>query len=658
MRRRTRLLLPLLFLLAISALADAQENQETIYAYLTQRMGLTRAAACGVLSNIRSESGFRPDAVGDSGNAYGICQWNSRRQSLVNFCEENGYEDWTSLEGQLGYLEYELSHGKKSVGAYLNQIPDTAQGAYDAAWYFCVYYEIPASRYDKGVTRGKNAVNTYFKQYGGSVSAYTVRYDANGGTGAPSLGVKTEGIPYTVSSASPVRAGYAFCGWSREAGAREAEFAPGDALTDNRDTVLYAVWTRSADANAPAERTATLDGHTYEYYSGPFTWARAQEFAAVKGGYLASVQSDGEQRAVASLVSSSASPCWLGGEYRNGNWVWTGGETFSDFFAASFWADGEPAAVEGASERGHLAITPSGEWIDLSANVSDAGLVIEYGEKNIESAPVYLMTVSTSLRMREGPGTSHATLSYLYPGMFVTIYETTTVGSTVWGWGVTTGGASGWCAVKTPTYMVRVDAIDENTGLAMRALDGGWEIIGLARAAESVVVPDSFGGKPVVSVAKGAFTGENRPSLVEIRSSAAEIAKGAFEAPTKVKAPVASAAHFAAARDGCGFVMVLPENVLRLPRDLSVVEADAFRSNLSVTIADLRSARVESVESGAFRDCPKLAAVLLPDSVSFIADDAFDPNAVLVCAPDSYAARWAEEHGHKTVAPGESADAS
>ena len=167
MKRKLSALFLLAFLLAAHmpapGRADTEANIQTIYTYLTENAGLNRAAACGILSNIKSESNFNPEAIGDSGNAYGICQWNSRRNSLISYCEKNGFESWKSLEGQLGYLQYELETKgyKKNVGDVLRALPDTAQGAFDAAWYFCVYFEIPADRYNKGNTRGANAVNIY-----------------------------------------------------------------------------------------------------------------------------------------------------------------------------------------------------------------------------------------------------------------------------------------------------------------------------------------------------------------------------------------------------------------------------------------------------------------------------------------------------------------
>lgn len=43
---------------------------------------------------------------------------------------------------------------------------------------------------------------------------YTIRYDANGGTGAPSSQTKTYGYTLTLSSTKPTRTGYNFLGWS------------------------------------------------------------------------------------------------------------------------------------------------------------------------------------------------------------------------------------------------------------------------------------------------------------------------------------------------------------------------------------------------------------------------------------------------------------
>lgn len=237
-------LLLIFALLPLSALAANEENRDICYKYITEVMGYNRAVACGILSNIQYESNFRPTAIGDSGNAYGICQWNSRRQSLINYCENNGFESWQDIYGQLGYLNYELENNKKSVGNYLKSLPDTAEGAYEAGYYFCVYFEIPADRYNKGVKRGTTAVTTYFKLYDGEAGSYTVSYNTMGGSGQPASQIKTEGVPFTLSSLSPILPGYEFIGWAEDPMAKEAAYQPGGTLTLNRDVTLFALWAR------------------------------------------------------------------------------------------------------------------------------------------------------------------------------------------------------------------------------------------------------------------------------------------------------------------------------------------------------------------------------------------------------------------------------
>lgn len=73
-------------------------------------------------------------------------------------------------------------------------------------------------------------------------ATYTVSYDANGGTGAPSPQTKTGGIPLTLSGTVPVRDGYDFSGWAlTEDG--EPVYQPGGTFNADADTTLYAVWT-------------------------------------------------------------------------------------------------------------------------------------------------------------------------------------------------------------------------------------------------------------------------------------------------------------------------------------------------------------------------------------------------------------------------------
>ncbi len=69
------------------------------------------------------------------------------------------------MEGQLYFLEYELNTGYSGVFNYLLSVPDTGEGAYDAAYYFCVYFEIPENKEAKGHSRGASARDSYYPIY-------------------------------------------------------------------------------------------------------------------------------------------------------------------------------------------------------------------------------------------------------------------------------------------------------------------------------------------------------------------------------------------------------------------------------------------------------------------------------------------------------------
>ncbi len=140
------------------------KNMETIYNYLTEEMGLNTAAACGLLANMYKESSFDP-TVGST-ICLGIVQWyNTHYYGLLAYCDLCGY-DPESLSGQLAFLKHQLTAGDYTkVYDYLLNVEDSAAGAYDAGWYFCYYFERPASYSTASVTRGNLARDTFYAFY-------------------------------------------------------------------------------------------------------------------------------------------------------------------------------------------------------------------------------------------------------------------------------------------------------------------------------------------------------------------------------------------------------------------------------------------------------------------------------------------------------------
>ncbi len=145
-----------------------KNNEEKIFYFLLEKMDMNSAAGAGVIANIQYESSFKPNALGDGGTSYGICQWHALRyENLKRFCERNGF-NYTKLDGQLNFLKYELEsdyYYNRNVLAPIKAVPNTSQGAYNAAYVWCCKFEIPADKETKGDIRGQLAKKKFDDKY-------------------------------------------------------------------------------------------------------------------------------------------------------------------------------------------------------------------------------------------------------------------------------------------------------------------------------------------------------------------------------------------------------------------------------------------------------------------------------------------------------------
>ena len=71
---------------------------------------------------------------------------------------------------------------------------------------------------------------------------YTISYNANGGSGAPSSQEKAYGKDLTLSSNVPTRSQFKFLGWSTDKNATVGTYNPGSVYTLNKSITLYAIW--------------------------------------------------------------------------------------------------------------------------------------------------------------------------------------------------------------------------------------------------------------------------------------------------------------------------------------------------------------------------------------------------------------------------------
>ena len=125
-----------------------------------------------------------------------------------------------------------------------------------------------SASYTVGGSYTDNADVTLYAVWRYDPETYSIRYNANGGTGAPASQTKTYGVPLTLSMIKPTRAGYEFLGWATSKSATASEYAPGERYTDEAGVTLYAVWLyipqtyevkydANGGGNTPARQTKT-----------------------------------------------------------------------------------------------------------------------------------------------------------------------------------------------------------------------------------------------------------------------------------------------------------------------------------------------------------------------------------------------------------------
>lgn len=99
----------------------------------------------------------------------------------------------------------------------------------------------------------------------GGGTTYTIRYYANGGSGAPSAQTKTAGNAIALSSTIPKRTGYSFLGWATTSSGVPS-YQPGQFYYNDSNLTLYAIWeantytvvyNANGGSGAPASQTKT-----------------------------------------------------------------------------------------------------------------------------------------------------------------------------------------------------------------------------------------------------------------------------------------------------------------------------------------------------------------------------------------------------------------
>ena len=159
----------------------------------------------------------------------------------------------TSKSYSNAYGTYTIDDDGVYMNAYTVNVPVNADGSVSVSVY-CQYTSTNSSNL---TTSNNGGTISLTKQ---AAKTYTVSYNANGGSGAPSSQTKYHGTTLKLSSVTPTRDGYNFLGWSTSSTATTATYSVGGNYTSNASATLYAVWTQSSMIQTIMARYQNTDG--------------------------------------------------------------------------------------------------------------------------------------------------------------------------------------------------------------------------------------------------------------------------------------------------------------------------------------------------------------------------------------------------------------
>ena len=175
--------------------------------------------------------------------------------------------------------------------------------------------------YAAGASYTANASVTLYAVW--QAKSYTVSYNANGGSGAPSSQTKTHGVALTLSSTKPTRTNYSFAGWATSSSSTSVVYTAGSSYTSNASVTLYAVWEQSYKPPTIASvqiNRCTYDGTinsqgTYAYVS--FSWSCSQllgtnNVSSIKVEWKLSTSSSWSSKSISASGSENTSSTIIG----------------------------------------------------------------------------------------------------------------------------------------------------------------------------------------------------------------------------------------------------------------------------------------------------------------------------------------------------------
>lgn len=216
------------------------------------------------------------------------CRWETYRafrngqpgwdcRFIINATKTNPYPTYGQGKVQAGVKEHEEGTLEEK---YIEIVAGETRTFYDQAVFVKAEAgaDVPLNAYanilvPNVVSKGMNFTISVKRNLWG------VYFDANGGSGAPSMQKKYFNNTLYLSTQTPTKSGYTFTGWSTSSSSSYAQYQPGDAFITDADTTLYAVWRQnqttqyslSFDLQGGAGTFNTLYGGYGERVQIPYT---------------------------------------------------------------------------------------------------------------------------------------------------------------------------------------------------------------------------------------------------------------------------------------------------------------------------------------------------------------------------------------------------
>lgn len=117
------------------------------------------------------------------------------------------------------------------------------------------------------------------------LESWYVTFNANGGSGGPSVQKKWYGEAFEIPSTVPTRNNYEFLGWATSkarADAKIVDYDPGDTYSTNAALILYAVWKRTGSVR---KKVAGSWKMSQPYIKVNGSWKPAVSYIKVNGSW-------------------------------------------------------------------------------------------------------------------------------------------------------------------------------------------------------------------------------------------------------------------------------------------------------------------------------------------------------------------------------------